>query len=461
MKFRLRLLLTAFAVSFVLVAMLSLISLLRFSQLTTQGSWVEHTYNVRELITTLESGSRALDDAEFRFLATRDSSYRLQFIESLKKIADDTRRLKALISDNQAQTATLILFQSDVQLYSKAADSLMRMPISNDSAIREASEGFSEIFIGSAQAHLHQMATEEQKLLKKRTTDRDYSRQITASMLKALTIVFELFTIALFYLLLHEFRQRFRYQTALHEKVDELAQSKRELEHIAYATSHDLQEPLRKIRIFTDRLQYQSRGSLSTETADTMQRIVTSATQMQELVRGLMVLSSLSGEEHMQPCPLRKYVLGAFEKLAQQANQSDATLDVKELPAVSGIPEQLLLLFEKLLDNAMKFAQPGVAPVIHITTLRGTGSEIGLSAGANREYHCITVQDNGLGFENNSADKLFGIFRQLHVGQDGNNGRGMGLAICQRIMNNHKGRITAHGFPGVGATFKLYFPVQP
>ena len=131
---------------------------------------------------------------------------------------------------------------------------------------------------------------------------------------------------------------------------------------------------------------------------------------------------------------------------------------MENLPVINGYPDQLNLLFKNMLDNALKFARPGERPVISVTVRKADAVELEDEVHTDRQYYCITITDNGIGFDNKMADKMFGIFRQLHTASDGFVGKGTGLAICQRIMSNHKGRITAHGFPNTGAIFKLYFP---
>ncbi len=304
------------------------------------------------------------------------------------------------------------------------------------------------------------MNTEQDRFLKKRTAEREAYQQRTSDMIKALSIVFGILTLVLFVFLLKEFRKRLLYQTELQQKMTEVARSKQELEHIAYATSHDLQEPLRKIRILTDKWKHQQRQNpITEETQDTLNRIVAAATRMQELVSDLMLLTTLNEGEQPVRCPLHDYVDDALESLSMQIYEKQARIEQEDLPVVQGHPEQLRMLFRNLLDNSLKFTRPGVSPIISVSARKADGSELGQEIDTGQEYHCITIQDNGVGFDTKMADKMFGIFRQLHTTEEGYIGKGAGLAICQRIMSNHKGHIIAHGFPDAGATFKLYFPV--
>jgi signal transduction histidine kinase len=172
-----------------------------------------------------------------------------------------------------------------------------------------------------------------------------------------------------------------------------------------------------------------------------------------------MLLTTLNEGEQPVRCPLHDYVDHALESFSMQIYEKHARIEQEELPVVQGHPEQLRLLFRNLLDNALKFTRPGITPIVSISARKADGSELGQEIDTGQQYYCITIQDNGVGFDTKMADKMFGIFRQLHSAEDGNTGKGAGLAICQRIMSNHKGHIVAHGFPDAGATFKLYFPV--
>jgi signal transduction histidine kinase len=124
-----------------------------------------------------------------------------------------------------------------------------------------------------------------------------------------------------------------------------------------------------------------------------------------------------------------------------------------------GYPDQMKLLFRHLIDNALKFSKPSHHIQINIDYRKAGSVELSPQHQSDKQYYCISIEDNGIGFNNSQAEKMFGIFRQLHSAQEGYMGKGIGLAVCQRIMNNHHGHIVAHGFPNEGAMFKLYFPI--
>jgi light-regulated signal transduction histidine kinase (bacteriophytochrome) len=303
------------------------------------------------------------------------------------------------------------------------------------------------------------MSVAEDSVLKERTAERKSYEALTSAMIKTLGILFSVLTLVLFFMLLNEFRRRIRIQAELQQKMIEIGQSKQELEHIAYATSHDLQEPLRKIRILTDKWKHQQKQeALDDDTRDTLSRVAGAATRMQELVGELMTLTTLNAGLPPVACPLLEYVQHAMSVLAAPIKEKDARITIEALPEIQGYPDQLKLLFRSLMDNALKFARPEVPPEIRISMRIARSEELDAELHTDLQYFCILIEDNGIGFDNKMAEKMFGIFRQLHTVQEGYTGKGTGLAICRRIMTNHKGHILAHGFPDAGATFKLYFP---
>jgi len=132
------------------------------------------------------------------------------------------------------------------------------------------------------------------------------------------------------------------------------------------------------------------------------------------------------------------------------------------MPEIKGDAEQIKLLFEHLVDNALKFVKEGSTPKISITATVTGGSEIADINDANKEkkFYKIAVADNGIGFDNAFIDKIFKVFQRLHNHESPYKGKGIGLAICKRIMTNHKGFIRANGRPGEGAEFILFFPME-
>jgi light-regulated signal transduction histidine kinase (bacteriophytochrome) len=310
---------------------------------------------------------------------------------------------------------------------------------------------------------LKAMHDQETKLLRERAESRKVYQQITADTLKYLLLVFSLITILLFALMLREFRRRIDYQQQLQVKLLDLRRSHTELEQIAYAASHDLQEPLRKIQVFSNRLVWLKKDKMDDDSKATMERVNEAAGRMQELIEDLVNLTSLTKEDiKKESIDLNIVLRNVINDLDAKIEEKHAIIKNQPLPKVKGSLEQLSILFKALLDNAIKFSKDDLAPEISITSDEVTGEELAeINKGlARKRFYRISISDNGIGFDNKFGYKLFRIFQRLHGRESQYEGKGIGLAICQRIMTNHEGHILAHGHSQVGATFKLFFPIE-
>ena len=188
-------------------------------------------------------------------------------------------------------------------------------------------------------------------------------------------------------------------------------------------------------------------------------KIESSAKRMQELIQDMLNFTSLIAREGEQKLvDLNQMVADVLTEFVDQSKQTHAVITWDKLPVLNGNHEQLYLLFKSLFDNAFKFAKPNESPLIKITykLIDGDNEDDDVPKGKN--YHRIVMEDKGIGFNNEFAEKIFMIFQRLHTQQSGYRGKGIGLAIAQRIMTNHNGIIMARGMINDGATFIMYFP---
>jgi PAS domain S-box-containing protein len=244
---------------------------------------------------------------------------------------------------------------------------------------------------------------------------------------------------------------------ALEQKAEELARSNAELEQFAFVASHDLQEPLRKIRAFGDRLKMKCAPTLPVEGADYLERMQNAAARMQTLIADLLTFSRvISRVESFVPVDLEQIVHGVLGDLEVRIEKVGAMITVGPLPVVEGDPTQMRQLMQNLIGNALKFQQPEVKPQVQIAARLVAEPE----AAGGEPYHEITVRDNGIGFDEKYLDKIFAVFQRLHNRQE-YEGTGIGLAVCRRIVDRHGGSITARSKPGAGATFIIQLPAQP
>jgi signal transduction histidine kinase len=252
---------------------------------------------------------------------------------------------------------------------------------------------------------------------------------------------------------------------AINEELEEsnglLIRSNDNLQRFAYVASHDLQEPLRKIQQFGDLLQNQYGPHLG-DGINYLERMQAAASRMSTLIRDLLSFSRISTQrDSSAPVALNDIVDSVLITLELTIAETRAKVVVNDLPTISGDASQLRQLFQNLLSNALKFRQTGVAPVITVSTQVVAAFDLPPSvkpARSSRGYYRIDVADNGIGFDEKYLDRIFEVFQRLH-GRNEFSGTGIGLAICEKVVTNHGGVITASSQPGQGATFSIYLPV--
>lgn len=255
------------------------------------------------------------------------------------------------------------------------------------------------------------------------------------------------------YVLLQAEEKRNREQSEL------LRQAYSELESINWISMHDLQEPLRKIQIFASRLEARSTNEQECHaSADDARRIFTNARRMQDLIQDMQVFARLNTHElTLAPLSLNQLLDELMQDFTDEFTQNRAFLHLDPLPEILGNAFLLRQLFSNLITNALKFAHPG--RTLRLSVVNGPEGILLPPAVALRpdDYHLITLQDNGIGFDEAHALEIFGIFRRLHAKEE-YEGTGVGLAICKKIMQLHGGAIAAAGMENEGARFLLCFP---
>jgi two-component system sensor kinase FixL len=241
----------------------------------------------------------------------------------------------------------------------------------------------------------------------------------------------------------------------------ELERSNSELEQFAYVASHDLQEPLRKIRTFSDRLLIKHADKLDQEGRDSLDRMHSAAARMQSLIDGLLTLSRVTTKgQNLQTVDLGKVAAEVVSDLEVQIKNVDGRVELDKLPAIQADPLQMHQLLQNLIGNALKFRRIDEPPVVKVSA-RYVHSRESRKHGRIANEQCrIVVEDNGIGFDEKYNARIFGIFQRLHP-RDVYEGTGIGLAICRRIVEQHGGTISAHSVPGKGSTFEVLMPVVP
>ncbi|GAB4019249.1 hypothetical protein GCM10028808_56320 [Spirosoma migulaei] len=241
----------------------------------------------------------------------------------------------------------------------------------------------------------------------------------------------------------------------------DLKRSNDNLQQFAYVASHDLQEPLRKIQSFSTLISQQLAGHPDPSVQQHLERIAGAGARMSTLIKDLLTYSRIATRQQaFGPVSLDAIMAEVLSTLDWEIHRTGARITVDELPVVKGDESQLGQLFQNLLTNAMKFVSPGQAPMIHVQYFHRSLGELPSEVRPSSQvpfYHQISVRDQGVGFDTKFVNRIFQVFQRLH-GKNEYPGTGVGLAICQRVVENHGGGITASSEPGQGATFCVYLP---
>ena len=259
-----------------------------------------------------------------------------------------------------------------------------------------------------------------------------------------------------------QLQQRVQERTRELENLNhELKRTNANLEEFAYAASHDLKEPVRKIYLFTDRLKQELSDQLTPGQQHLFNRVENAAQRMNTLIEDLLTYSQISkASTAFEPVDLMQKVQNVLEDLEVEIEEKKASITLHNLPIIQGQKRQIQQLFQNLIGNALKYSRSGVHPEIKISgeTVFGYQTPLALTKeDEQKTYHLIKVQDNGIGFEQEDADRIFNVFTRLH-GNAEYKGTGVGLSIAQKVAENHDGYIWAEGKPDVGATFNVLFP---
>jgi len=245
----------------------------------------------------------------------------------------------------------------------------------------------------------------------------------------------------------------------LNQKNLELERSNKELIEFNYAASHDLQEPLRKIQTFISRISELEADNLSEKGKSYLDRIVNSSTRMRVLIDDLLQYSRTNKSDALfAEIDLNTVLEEVKSEFSETIEDNRATINAPKLPVIKGISYQIHQLFANLIGNSIKYKKPDEDPTITITYELAKTKEDNILDESHSRFHKIVFKDNGIGFEQEHAEKIFLLFNRLH-GKAEYPGTGVGLAICKKIISNHNGYIKAIGTPNEGARIIIYIPV--
>ena len=255
--------------------------------------------------------------------------------------------------------------------------------------------------------------------------------------------------------------ERKRAEERLHIYTAKLEQSNRELQDFASVASHDLQEPLRKIQTFGDRLAKHVGDSLDEQSRDYLARMQNAAARMSTLINDLLTFSRVTTKaQPFSPVDLARVTAEVLSDLEVSIERVGGRVEVGDLPIIEVDSNQMRQLLQNLIGNALKFRRPGEPPVVRVRGAILEGMPMQGDGSFSLARVCqLSVEDNGIGFDEKYLDRIFNIFEKLH-GRGEYEGTGIGLAICRKIAERHGGCITATSSPGQGSTFIVTLPVR-
>jgi signal transduction histidine kinase len=250
-------------------------------------------------------------------------------------------------------------------------------------------------------------------------------------------------------------------EDVLKEYAEKLRQSNKELQDFIYIASHDLQEPLRKIITFGDRIKSKFSNVLDNQGLDYLERMQNAASRMQTLINDLLMYSRITtNAKPFEPVNLNSVVSDVLLNLEVHIEQGKGRVEVGDLPIIEADIFQIRQLLQNLISNALKFHRKEEAPFVKIYSHRITAQQQISDGNCTDDKLCqIIVEDNGIGFDEKYLDRIFGIFQRLQ-GRSDYEGTGIGLAICRKIVERHNGSITAKSNPGQGAKFIVTLPIK-
>ncbi|NOT49552.1 MAG: histidine kinase [Acidobacteria bacterium] len=459
----------AFTVAILLLIINALVSYRSVNTLIDNNERVIRTQEVLENLQELKALALQAETGARGYLLSGDGIYLDEYRLTAQNIASMIAKLKEATADNASHQ------QKFPALEKAIAARLERL---DQRVARRQAEGSGSVFdaadtqegkrrMDDVRAAIAEIANDEHSLLTKRVAESELSGQRTIwTFALANSLLLALLCLA-FYLAIRDIRERKQNELRLQGERElleqrviertaelnvvntELQRSNRELQDFAFVASHDLQEPLRKIQAFGDRLTTKHAPQLNDEARDYLARMQGAADRMHTLINDLLSFSRVTTKaQPFVPTDLDKVAREVLVDLEVRIQENDGRVDLEKLPTIDADPLQMRQLLQNLIGNALKFHNPGIPPVIKIKAESAVAGTLSL-----------TVTDNGIGFDEKYLDRIFTPFQRLH-GRNEYEGTGIGLAVCRKIVERHGGTLTAKSKPGEGSTFIALLPVK-
>lgn len=451
-----------FGLALVVLTGTSYLSYFSYSKTLRNYNMVNHSQEVLRLISDGESQMYEAESGVRVYVILQQSRYKPNVVQAAADIDTLLDVLRVKTSDNAKQQQHLIeltpLIHKRFGIWKSLVNDLYTLDLyTQDSLLLEGvktSRAVTKLW--------NTMQTEEYDLLVARQEKRQSDVYSSPLFLLGASLASVLIVAALFYFLRESLRDAEKLQADLLVKNKELSRSNQDLEQFAYVASHDLQEPLRKLRAFGERLKLREKDNLSNEGKEIVDKLDGFAGKMQRLIDDLLQFSRIINTKvEGAKVDLNLVLQEAKNSVAGSVEKKHATINSGWLPTIKGYESQMQQLFQNLLSNSIKYSREGVPPVINIQASVVAGEDIvnARPEDQHKKFHKLEFIDNGIGFNSAYAEKIFVVFQRLH-GKSEYEGTGIGLAITKSVVLNHNGYISAQGWEGKGAIFTVYLPAD-
>ncbi|MBC7904853.1 MAG: CHASE3 domain-containing protein [Gemmatimonadaceae bacterium] len=460
MRQKLTYLFIAFGLSFIILIALSYVFFRQLDDLTGSAESVESTYGNINILSSVDRDLTLAESSQRGFMLTGDSMFLSRLNESAARLRISMLALKLGMDGEHRRNQDIKQLQGFVTmrlayLHNNMAD----LSLDRDTLRARLSDG--KTAMDSCRKIITRMEQVERQDLASKSRDQENFISATPGRFRLIFTFSSIVFLLSFLFITREFTGRIRYQNELERSVQELSRVNTELQDYSFVASHRMQEPLRKIQTFSNRLRVTHAGSLNEEGRLISARIDQLAGEMQGLMEDFVHFMSLSQNVEKLASVNLNRLIAEVETDIRESYQKPVVVEVGQLSSVTGYPKQLYSLFRALLDNSIKFFKPGETPHIKIT------NEIiaynNLPPGKTlikSDFIKISFLDKGIGFNNEFREKIFGLFQRLDSDNHENQGKGVGLSIVRRVMFNHHGFVVADGTLGEGSVFYLYFPIK-
>ncbi|MDT0582009.1 sensor histidine kinase [Brumicola blandensis] len=419
----------------------------------------------------VESGQRG-------FLLSEDPMYLKQHQQSISEIDQLVERFAGIESSDESQQLLMreLLHTVEIKLseIQKVISQVKETELTQALKVYESEKGqqlYSQVHQMIQQLKENEQSISDAQIAELEKVTQESERNLIISFSTTMILVCGLFFLVRINLRTQQERQEEielqneKLQNAVEERTNELSlyseeltRSNRELEDFAFVASHDLQEPLRKIMAFGDRLESQA-DALNDKQLDYLQRMRGAAARMSKLISDLLEFSRVNTKgREFQEVDLNIVVAETLDDLNVLIEESGVSLTIAELPTVTADAPQMQQLFFNLIANAVKFSEQNESPSVEVR-VNSVPQPEQLELEGLSNWYCFEIIDNGIGFDQEHAEKIFAPFQRLHSRSE-YKGTGIGLAICRRIVERHNGIITASGESGKGATFSVTLPAS-